>query len=682
MSAAAPSAAERARLAELTDRLNDYGYRYYVLDEPTVPDAEYDRLYRELVALEARWPELRRADSPTRRVGGAPLESFAAVTHLEPMLSLDNAFATTDVEEFERRILDWTDGVDAVAYVAEPKLDGLAVNLTYRDGRLEVAATRGDGRTGEDVTSNVRTIRNVPLRLRGEGWPALLEVRGEVYLPREGFERMNAVARAAGDKPFVNPRNAAAGSLRQLDSKVTARRPLTLCCYGIGRFEGALPASHAELIAQLATWGLPVSPELRVVEGAAGCLAYHQDMLTRRDALGYDIDGVVYKVNRFDLQRRLGSVARAPRWAIAHKFPAEEELTTLLGVDFQVGRTGVLTPVARLDPVFVGGVTVTNATLHNMDEVVRKDVRVGDTVVVRRAGDVIPEVVSVVAARRDGNEQAVEAPAACPVCGSAVARDEDGAAVRCSGGLFCPAQRKQAIRHFAARHAMDIEGLGDKLVDQLVERGLVGTVADLFRLETAQFAGLERMGEKSAANLVAALDKSRATTLPRLLFALGIREVGENTAQALARHFGGLQPLREADEEALQRVPDVGPVVARNVVRFFAEPHNREVVDGLVNAGLSWADPAAAGVAGNRPLDRQSVVLTGTLDSMTRNEAKARLQALGARVSGSVSKKTRLLITGADPGSKLKRAESLGVEVLDEAVFVAKLASWEADGKA
>ncbi len=666
------------RAAELRRELDEHNYRYYVLDAPSVPDAEYDRLMRELVALESQHPELVTPDSPTQRVGAQPLAAFTEFEHLEPMLSLGNAFDADAVHDFDRRIRELLD-VSAVDYVAEPKLDGLAVSLTYRDGRLAVAATRGDGRRGEEVTQNVRTIRAVPLRLRGPV-PPLVEVRGEVYMTRSGFADYTRRAEARGEKPFVNPRNAAAGSLRQLDSGTTAERPLAFCAYGVGRVDATLPERHAGVLARLRDWGLPTSDAVEVVAGAQGCLAYHAAMLARRDTLDFDIDGVVYKVDRRDWQVELGQVARAPRWAIAHKFPAQEELTRLLAVDFQVGRTGVLTPVARLDPVFVGGVTVTNATLHNMDEIARKDVRIGDTVTVRRAGDVIPEVVGVVAARRDGSERPVALPPDCPVCGSALVRDSEASAVRCSGGLYCAAQRKQAIRHFASRLAMDIEGLGDKLVDQLVDAGRVTSVADLYRLDAATLAGLERMGEKSAQNLVAALERSKATTLPRFLFALGIREVGESTAGALAAHFGDLPALREADAEALQAVPDVGPVVAEHVAAFFAEPHNREVIDALRELGVRWEAQAPRPLVDEHaPLTGCSVVLTGTLESMPRNEAKARMQALGAKVAGSVSKKTAFVVAGSEPGSKLAKATELGVEVLDEAVFLERLAAWEHD---
>jgi DNA ligase (NAD+) len=665
----------RRRAAELREAVEYHNYRYYVLDAPEIPDAEFDRLFRELQALEARYPELVTPDSPTQRVGGAPIEGFGEVVHEVPMLSLANAFSDDEVRDFDRRVRERL-GIDRLGYAAEPKVDGLAVSLVYEGGHLARAATRGDGTRGEDVTANVRTIKAVPLRLRGGDPPALLEVRGEVFMTLAGFRRLNADQQARGEKVFANPRNAAAGSLRQLDPSVTASRPLTLFCYAVARAEGwTMPACHTEVLEGLAAFGLRVSPEVRAVEGADGCLAYYRDLSARRDRLGYEIDGVVYKVNRLDQQDAMGFVSRAPRWAVAHKFPAQEELTRVLGVEFQVGRTGALTPVARLEPVFVGGATVSNATLHNIDEVERKDVRVGDTVVVRRAGDVIPEVVSVVRERRPPDALPIVLPERCPVCGSQVERAEGEAVARCTGGLYCPAQRKETIRHFASRRAMDIEGLGDKLVDQLVERGMVQTVADLYRLGGPELAGLDRMGEKSAENLVAAVDRSRETTLARFLFALGIREVGEATARALAAHFGGLDALMDADEETLQAVPDVGPVVARQVASFFRQPHNREVIAGLRAAGVRW--PEAVARRGGTPLAGKTFVLTGALSSMTRDEAKERLQALGARVSASVSKKTSYLVVGAEPGSKLVEAERLGVAILDEAALLALLGEGE-----
>jgi DNA ligase (NAD+) len=656
----------RRRCAELREAIDHHSYRYYVLDSPEIPDAEYDRLMRELQDLEARYPELVTPDSPTQRVGAGPLPEFGEVVHEVPMLSLGNAFSEQEVLDFDRRVRERL-GVDEVEYAAETKLDGLAVSLLYEDGQLVSGATRGDGMRGEDVTQNVRTIHAVPLRLRGKGCPRILEVRVEVFMTLDGFHRLNEEQRKRGEKVFVNPRNAAAGSLRQLDPRITAARPLTLFCYGVGRVEpeGRLPDRHSEVLKALKGWGLRVSSLVKVVRGVRGCLDYYGEVGRQRQTLGYDIDGVVYKVNRVEQQSALGFVSRAPRWAIAHKYPAQEEVTRVLDVEFQVGRTGALTPVARLEPVFVGGVTVSNATLHNMDEIERKDVRTGDAVIVRRAGDVIPEVVSVLPDRRSARARRITLPAVCPVCGSQVVRPEGEVVARCSGGLVCPAQRKEAIRHFASRRAMDIEGLGDKLVDQLVERGLVDTVADLYQLTVEQLAGLERMAEKSAANLAEALARSKDTTLARFLYALGIRDVGETTARALAAHFGSLDRTMEADAEALQMVSDVGPVVAQHVASFFHESHNRQVIERLREAGLHWpeAEPKASG---EQPLAGLTFVLTGALESMTRDEAKERLEALGAKVSGSVSGKTRYVVAGADPGSKLAKAQELGVEILDE----------------
>lgn len=665
MSPAATKAAARA--ARLREDLTRYNYHYYVLDDPLVPDSEYDRLMRELQELERAHPGLRTPDSPTQRVGDRPLDSFREVVHRVPMLSLDNAFSGKELEEFDRRVRDRLDRSDPVAYVGEPKLDGLAISLRYEEGVLVQAATRGDGRRGEEVTRNVRTIPSVPLRLTGEGWPPLLEVRGEIFMPRAGFERLNEQARSRGEKTFANPRNAAAGSLRQLDSRITARRPLAMFCYGFGELStDPLAPSHSAAIARLEHWGLPVSPEMRRLEGVAACHDYFREIGERRDAFGYDIDGVVFKVDDIALQRRLGFVSRAPRWAIAQKFPAQEEMTELLAIDVQVGRTGALTPVARLRPVSVAGVTVTNATLHNEEEIRRKDIRVGDTVMIRRAGDVIPQVLKVVRERRPPSVRPFVMPDSCPECGAEVMRDGDeGAILRCSGGLFCPAQRKEAIRHFASRRAMDIEGLGEKLVEQLVDRGLVSSPADLYRLDRETLAGLERMGPKSAQNLVDALSKSRETTLARFLFALGIREVGEATAQALADRYPEIGALAAADEEALQQVPDVGPVVARHVATFFRQAHNREVIDELLAAGIHWPRTEAPR-GGHQPLAGRVFVLTGAL-SRPRDEVKERLQALGAKVTGSVSGRTDYLVAGDDPGSKLDRAEALGVTVLDEA---------------
>lgn len=662
---AAPDSIVR-RIEALRREIREHNYRYYVLDDPSVPDAEYDRLMRELEALEAEYPELVTPDSPTQRVGAAPADRFGKVRHVPPMLSLANAFSEDDINAFYKRIRDRLGTENDIEFAAEPKLDGLAVSLLYEDGKLVRGATRGDGVTGEDITQNIRTIKTIPLALYGEDWPQVLEVRGEVYMPRKGFEALNARARERGEKTFVNPRNAAAGSLRQLDPRVTAERPLAMFCYGVGKVEGAaLPDRQSAILDRLQDWGLRVCPERDVVTGPAGCLDYYRRIGAQRDRLPYEIDGVVYKVNRLDLQEALGFVSRAPRWAIAHKFPAQEEITILRDVEFQVGRTGVLTPVARLEPVFVGGVTVSNATLHNMDEIERKDVHIGDTVIVRRAGDVIPEIVGVVAERRPKDARPVTMPTKCPVCGSEVVRAEGEAVARCSGGLYCAAQRKEAIKHFASRRAMDIEGLGDKLVDQLVEAGLVDHVDGLYRLTVEQVASLERMGEKSAQNLIRAIDKSRKTTLERFIYALGIREVGEATARALALHFGDLAPLMQADEEALQQVPDVGPIVARHVVSFFRQPHNREVIDKLLAAGIEW-EAIEVTPAVEQPLAGHTYVLTGTLESMTRDEAKTRLMALGARVSGSVSKKTTAVIAGAEAGSKLAKAEALGVKILNE----------------
>jgi len=656
-----------ARAAELRAELKEHDYRYYVLDDPSVPDAEYDRLMRELRALEAAHPELIVPDSPTQRVAGTPSAAFGEVVHRIPMLSLDNAFSEEDVRAFDRRIHERLGVEGELEYVAEPKLDGLAIAVLYRDGLLAQAATRGDGVTGEDVTANVRTVRQVPHRLSGAA-PPLIEVRGEVFMPLKGFERMNARARARGEKVFVNPRNAAAGSLRQLDPRISAARPLDAFFYGIGALEGAPPPSgQAQLLAWLRRLGLPVSPDAHPVRGVGGCLAYYRDMGARRASLPYQIDGVVYKLESRADQERLGFVSRAPRWAIAHKFPAEEALTVVRDIEFNVGRTGALTPIARLTPVFVGGVTVSNVTLHNIDEVHRKDVRVGDTVIVRRAGDVIPELVSVVPEKRPTPlAPRIELPTRCPVCDSLVLRAEGEAVARCTGGFTCRAQRQEALRHFASRRALDIEGLGDKVIEQLVERELVRSPADLYRLTTEQLAGLERMGEKSAANLVGAIAASRNTTLPRLLYGLGIREVGEATALALARHFGTLEALMGASEAEIQQVEDVGPVVAAHVAAFFASKDHVNVIKTLQKEGVTWPEVTRVPQGAEAPLAGRSFVLTGTLTSMTREEAEEALTARGARVSGSVSKKTSYVVAGSEAGSKLARARELGVPVLDE----------------
>lgn len=673
MSAVAPA----ARAEALRAALNEHNYRYYVLDDPSVPDAEYDRLMRELRELEAAHPELVTPDSPTQRVGAEPLRQFAPVAHAVPMLSLENAFSADDLRDFDRRVRKRLERDQPVRYVCEPKMDGIAVSLLYRDGLLERAATRGDGTTGEKITENIRTLRSVPLRLRGEGWPKVIEVRGEVYMPLAGFAEYNERAKEEGDKVFVNPRNAAAGSLRQLDPRITARRPLEFCCYGVGLVEeGSLPDTHSGILEQLGEWGFRTNAETAVVEGVEACIERYEQLLERRNTLSYEIDGIVFKVDEIALQRELGFVSRAPRWAIAHKFPAREEMTRLLDVEFQVGRTGAITPVARLEPVFVSGVTVSNATLHNADEIERLQVQIGDTVVIRRAGDVIPQVVQVVTDRRPADARAIVFPSACPVCGSPVERVEGEAVTRCTGGLVCRAQLKESVKHFASRRAMDIEGLGDKLVDQLVERELVKTVADLYRLDAETLASLERMGAKSAANLVAAIEKSKQTTLPRFLFALGIREVGEATALTLARHFGDLDAIMAADESALLEVNDVGPIVAAHIVDFFATENNRHVIAQLRDVGVQWP---AIDVQRHeaQPLAGQTWVLTGQLETMTRDEAKQRLQALGAKVSGSVSSKTSRVVAGPGAGSKLAAAEKHNIEVLDEAAFLAALAELE-----
>jgi DNA ligase (NAD+) len=655
--------ARRAR--RLRERLDEANYRYYALDAPAIGDAEYDRLFRELEALEAAHPELATRDSPTQRVGAAPSREFATVRHRVPMLSINNAFGDDEVEAFDRRCREALD-VDAVEYSCEPKLDGLAINLAYEDGAFVQGTTRGDGFAGEDVTANLRTVRAIPLRLHGARPPRLLEVRGEVLMYRRDFELLNERQRDRGEKVFANPRNAAAGSLRQLDPRVTASRPLRFVAYGVGETQGFDEvATQSALLDALGRLGVPVAGERALARGAEGLLAYYRRLLAQRTALRYDMDGVVYKVNRLDQQRALGFVARAPRFAVAHKFPAEEATTELVGIEVQVGRTGALTPVARLKPVFVGGATVTNATLHNEDELRRKDIRVGDTVVVRRAGDVIPEVVRAVPGTRQPDAPDFRLPERCPVCGSAVVRLPDEAIARCTGGLYCPAQRKHALRHFASRRALDIDGLGEKIVDQLVDRGRVRTPADLYRLAPDELAGLERMGGKSAQNLLDALERSKRTTLERFVYALGIRNVGEATARDLAAHFGALDRLLAADQDALEEVPDVGPVVATSIRQFLAEPHNREVIDALRAAGVSWREGPPRRPAAGR-LDGKKFVLTGTLPGMTREEATRLILSGGGKVTGSVSKKTDYVVAGADPGSKLAQAEALGVAVLDE----------------
>ncbi|WP_035882018.1 NAD-dependent DNA ligase LigA [Cupriavidus metallidurans] len=698
-SASAPSGASPAERAQwLREELERYSYQYYVLDAPTIPDADYDALFIELQALEAEHPELLTPDSPTQRVGGAPLSAFDSVRHRVPMLSLNNGFEDEDVINFDRRcaqglgratpaapatpatpaapvddLFSAADAAEAAAstagnaveYACELKFDGLAMSLRYENGTLVQAATRGDGETGEDVTANVRTIKAIPLKLRGNA-PSVLEVRGEVFMYRADFDKLNARQAESGEKTFVNPRNAAAGSLRQLDPRITAKRPLSFFAYGVGEMEGVdRPVTHSAMLDGFAKLGLPVCDERRVVRGAQGLLSFHREVGERRDQLPYDIDGVVYKVNAIAEQEQLGFVSRAPRFALAHKFPAQEMTTTVEDIEVQVGRTGAITPVARLAPVFVGGVTVTNATLHNEDEIRRKDVHIGDTVIVRRAGDVIPEVVAVVLERRPADARAFVMPTECPVCGSHVERLEGEAIARCTGGLICAAQRKQALLHFAQRRAMDIEGLGDKVVEQLVDLGIVRTPADLYKLGVAKLAALDRMADKSASNLVVAIEQSRETTMNRFIFALGIRHVGEATAKDLAKHFGKLDNLLAADEAALLEVNDVGPVVAQSIANFLAEPHNVEVIEQLRAAGVHWAETEPTARA-PLPLAGKTFVLTGTLPTMSREDAKEKLEAAGAKVAGSVSKKTDYVVAGAEAGSKLEKAQTLGVAVLDE----------------
>jgi DNA ligase (NAD+) len=665
----------RAEYEQLKDELNQHNHRYYVLDEPTIPDSEYDRSMRRLQDIEQQHPELLSDDSPSQRVGGAALPSFSQVSHAVPMLSLDNAFSEEELEAFDRRISDRLNYKDdqQIDYVCEPKLDGVAVSLLYNQGLLVRGATRGDGKVGEDITANVRTINSIPLRLNGDGIPELLEVRGEIYLPRGGFDKINAAAIAKGDKPFVNPRNAAAGSLRQLDSKITASRPLEMCAYSVGQFQGGeTPDSHLNMLKALGSWGFKINTYVEAVQGIAACEAYYERMQERRDQLPYDIDGIVYKVNDLALQQRLGFVAKAPRWAIARKFPAQEEMTQLVDVEFQVGRTGALTPVARLAPVFVGGVTVSNATLHNGDEIARLGLCIGDTVIIRRAGDVIPKVAAVVLDRRPENAQPIVFPENCPVCQSSVRRVEGEAVARCSGGLFCGAQSKEAIKHFASRKAMDIDGLGDKLVELLVDRGLIYSPADLYELSATKIADLERMGEKSAQNLIDSIAVSRQTTLAKFLFALGIREVGEATGQTLARNFGSLEAIIEAEQDALLEVDDIGPVVAYYIRDFFRNPDNLSIINALRESGVSWDDIDIT-AQDSQPLKGQTWVLTGGMEIMSRAEAKDRLQELGAKVAGSVSAKTSQVVAGPGAGSKLTKAQSLDIPVFDEEQFLAFL---------
>jgi DNA ligase (NAD+) len=659
----------RDRVEVLRSAIRHHNYRYYVLDDPEIPDIEYDRMMTELRDLEAAYPSLVIPDSPTQRVGAAPRPEFGEVRHQQPMLSLDNAMDDGDLGEFHRRVLAALGREAEILYTAEPKLDGLAVSLRYEGGALLQAATRGDGTTGEDITLNVRTISSVPLRLLREDWPGVLEVRGEVYMTTTGFERLNDEARRSGDKTFANPRNAAAGSLRQLDPRITATRPLRFCCYGWGALSADAGESQYGMLQRIAAWGLPISRELRLVEGLVGCRNYFDELGRRRDGLGYEIDGVVFKVDRLTDQATLGFTAHHPRWAVARKFLPQEALTVVDAVEFQVGRTGAVTPVARLRPVQVGGVTVSNATLHNMDEVERKDVRVGDTIYVRRAGDVIPEIVRVLPERRPPGARPVELPSQCPVCGSDVMRLPGEAVARCTGGLYCPAQRKESLRHFASRRAMDIEGLGEKLVDQLVELNLVHEPADLYHLKAEQLAALERMGEKSAANLLAALERSKATTFARFIYALGIREVGEATAAALAVRFNRVEDL-EGDTTSVE---GVGPVVAAHIAGFLAQVHNREAIQRLIEAGVHWPAQTALAEPLTRPLHGKTIVITGTL-TRPREAVKAQLESLGAKVTGSVSKSTDYLLAGLEAGSKLEKARALGVHVIGEAELAGLIA--------
>lgn len=658
----------------LRQDLRRYEYEYHVLDNPTIPDAEYDRLFHQLKALEAAHPELITADSPTQRVGAKPLSGFAQIRHEIPMLSLDNAFSDEEFYAFVKRIEDRLIRLpEPLTFCCEPKLDGLAVSILYVNGVLTQAATRGDGTTGEDITANIRTIRNIPLQLLMDNPPARLEVRGEVFMPHAGFERLNQQALEKGEKTFANPRNAAAGSLRQLDPKITSKRPLVLNAYGIGIAEGVdLPNTHYDRLQWLKSIGIPINPEIRLCNGTDEVLDFYRDIQNKRSSLGYDIDGTVLKINDIALQEKLGFISKAPRWAIAYKFPAQEELTRLNDVEFQVGRTGAITPVAKLEPVFVAGVTVSNATLHNGDEIERLDIAIGDTVVIRRAGDVIPQIIGVLHDRRPADARPIIFPKTCPVCDSAIVRIEGEAVARCTGGLFCAAQRKEALKHFVSRKAMDIDGVGGKLIEQLVDRELVHTPADLFKLDLTTLTRLERMGTKSAENALASLEKAKNTTLARFIFALGIREVGEATALNLANHFKTLEALQNADLEALQQVPDVGEVVANRILAFWHEPHNVAVVNDLIAQGVHWETVETKEVTENR-FKGKTVVLTGTLTQMGRNEAKALLQDMGAKVSGSVSAKTDFVIAGDAAGSKLTKAQELGVTVLTEEEFLAQI---------
>ena len=670
-----PSDSAAENIQSLRNHINEHNHKYYVLDEPSIPDAEYDRLMRELQALEDANPELITSDSPTQRVGGAPLAGFTEVQHERPMLSLDNAMNADEFAAFYQRVQDRLKTDEPLEFACEPKLDGLAISLLYVNGVLERAATRGDGQTGEDVTQNVRTIKNVPLRLQGNQTPTRIEIRGEVYMPKAGFDAYNDRARENEEKVFANPRNAAAGSLRQLDSRITAKRPLEFCAYSLGIVSDDfdMPDTHSAQLAQVQVWGVRINEEMRVVNGLEEAQTFFTQLGEKRHQLGYEIDGTVFKINSLTLQDELGFVARAPRWAIAYKFPAVEELTVLQDVDFQVGRTGALTPVARLKPVHVAGVTVSNATLHNMDEIARLGVKIGDTVIVRRAGDVIPQVVAVVEERRPDDARDIVMPPACPVCESHIERVEGEAVTRCTGGLVCSAQRKEAIKHFASRKALDVEGLGDKLIDQMVAASLIDSLDDVFHLTLDDIAGLERMAEKSAQNVLNALEKSKATTLGRFIYSLGIREVGTVTAQNLANHFGFLERIMNASVDVLLDVPDVGNIVAQHLVNFFAEEHNRTVIEQLQKSGVHWDESEPVNAADDAPLAGKTAVITGTLSDMSRDDAKLALEALGVKVTGSVSAKTDFLVAGDKAGSKLTKAQNLGVRVFDEEAFKALL---------
>ncbi len=653
-------------ISALREALNDHNYKYYVLDEPSIPDAEYDRLFKRLKELETQHPELLVPDSPTQRVGAPPLDAFKQIRHRQPMLSLDNVFNSEELAAFCKRIQERLDTTRFTELVAEPKMDGVAVSLFYRNGHLEYGATRGDGETGEDITHNVKTIQSIPLQLRGSGYPAELEVRGEIFMPKAVFEALNEEADQSGGKRLINPRNAASGSLRQLDSSITAKRKLRMCSYSVGYLsdESLLPESHYDTMQSLKEWGLPISAEMARLDSIEACIAYYDRLLKKRDSLEYEIDGIVYKVNELALQKQLGFLSRAPRWATAFKFPAQEEITVLRDVEFQVGRTGALTPVARLEPVFVGGVTISNATLHNMDEIERLGVRIGDRVVVHRAGDVIPKVARVVQENRPPDTKEIKVPHVCPECGSPVEREGEEATLRCTGSLLCPAQLKESIKHFVSRKAMDIDGLGDKLVDQLVSQGIIKDVVDIYQLTAAELKLLERMGDKSSQNLIDAIEASKKTTLPRLIFALGVREVGEATARNLAQAFGSIDALSKANEEQLRQVDDIGPVVASNIRHFFDAPGNQRLVDELMNSGISYQPVVVQQKAGQ--LRGKIFVITGTLPNLSREEMKSRLMDAGAKVSGSVSNKTDYLVAGEKAGSKLTKAEYLGVKVIDE----------------